>query len=201
MKYFIKQITAVVLLVVFAQVASAASAPVTMLQGMANNMIAGLKAHKGQLKSNPSIVYRLVRRNLVPYANVNYMAASTVGPAWRRASAAQRSQFKKLFMNVVISTYATALRSYDGDVVRFYPLRGSAGRNTVTVRSLIVRRNGQRIPVTYQLTKSGSRWRIIDFSIENVSMIQSYRAQFASSLNQGGLPKLINTLQSRNRRR
>ena len=202
MRLMLRSLILSVLLTVVAQAAVAASSPVIMLQGMANNMIAGLKANQSRLQSNPSIVYSLVRKNLVPYADVNQMAASAVGPDWRYATASQRSQFKRLFVNLLISTYATALRSYDGDVIRFYPLRGqAANRTVVTVRSLVVRRNGQRIPVSYQLVRRGSTWRIIDFSIENVSMVQSYRQQFASSMQQGGIVRLIDTLKKRQQRR
>lgn len=199
-KRWIKRGAVALTVLLMANVAFAASNPVTMLQGMANNMIAGLKKNKSQLRSNPAIVYRLVKRNLVPYADLNRMAASTVGPDWRKANSAQRSQFKRLFVNVVISTYATALRSYDGDVIRFYPLRGNyRKKSTVRVRSLVVRRNGQRIPVSYLLRRQGGTWRIIDFSIENVSMVQSYRAQFSSALTKGGLPYLNAQLKQRRR--
>lgn len=197
---WIKQIFVILAMMLVAQFAWAVQSPVTLVQGMANNMIAGLKSNKSQLKSNPGIVYSLVRSNLLPYADVNSMAASAVGPAWRNASASQRSQFKQLFVNVVISTYATALRSYDGDVIRIYPLRTNySNARTVTVRSLVIRRNGQRIPVSYNLVRRGNTWRIYDFSIENVSMVQSYRAQFASALSQGGMPNLIASLQKKRR--
>ncbi|MDF1653695.1 MAG: ABC transporter substrate-binding protein [Coxiellaceae bacterium] len=193
-----KKLTVALLLLLSFNLSFAVSSPITMLQGMANNMIAGLKKNKGRLKSNPNIVRQLVKRNLVPYADVNVMAASAVGPDWRKASGAQRGQFKNLFTNVVISTYSTALSSYDGDVVRFYPMRGGyQSKRTVTVRSLIVRRNGQKIPVTYNLVRRGNTWRIYDFSIENVSMVRSYRSQFSSVLNQGGLKMLNSRLRSR----
>lgn len=200
LKTWMKRLALMVSILFLANAALAVSNPVTMLQGMANNMISGLKKNKSQLRSNPAIVYRLVKRNLVPYADLNRMAASTVGPDWRKASSSQRAQFKSLFVNVVISTYATALRSYDGDVVRFYPLRGNyRSKKSVTVRSLVVRRNGQRIPVSYFLIRKGGTWRIADFSIENVSMVQSYRAQFASALRQGGMPGLIAQLKKKRR--
>lgn len=199
-RLWIKQIFVILAMSLIAQFAWALQSPVTMVQGMANNMIAGLKKSKSQLRSNPTVVYRLVRRNLLPYADLNSMAASAVGPAWRKASASQRNQFKRLFVNVVISTYATALRSYDGDVIRIYPLRRNySSARTVTVRSLVVRRNGQRIPVSYNLVRRGNSWKIYDFSIENVSMVQSYRAQFASALSRGGMSNLIASLQKRGR--
>ncbi len=190
-KTWTRKIILILSLLLSFNLAFAVGSPITMLQGMANNMIHGLKKNKGRLKSNSRIVRSLVRRNLLPYADVNLMAASAVGPDWRKASGAQRSRFKGLFTNVVITTYSNALSSYDGDVVRFYPLRGGyQKRRTVTVRSLIVRRNGQKIPVSYNLVRRGNTWRIYDFSIENVSMVRSYRSQFSPVINKGGLQLL-----------
>lgn len=175
-----------------------AGSPITQLQGMANHMIAGLASNKGRLQSEPRIVTSLVRRYLLPTVDATRMSRQVVGRYWRQSSSGQKKQFQRLFTNLVVSTYASALASYDGDVVKFYPLRGRLdGRSTVMVRSLIVRRNGQTIPVNYYMVRKGNKWVIYDFTIENVSMVQSYRAQFADTLAAQGMAGLISKLRSR----
>ncbi|EKD77932.1 MAG: Toluene tolerance protein Ttg2D [uncultured bacterium] len=127
------------------------------------------------------------------------MSAAVVGEPWRSATAAQRAQFKQEFSYLVTTTYAAALSSYDNDKVFFQPLRENfAGRQTVQVNSVIVRKNGQRIAVNYNVVRAGDKWRVYDFSIENVSMVQSYRSQFASVLAQGGMPALLTRIQNHN---
>lgn len=177
---------------------SPSPSPIAQLQTMANHMIAGLSNNKGRLQSDPHVVPQLVRKYLLPYADVTRMSQEAAGRYWRTSTTGQQSEFKSLFTNLVVSTYATALASYDGDIVKFYPLRGDwSSRDKVVVRSLIVRRNGQTIPVNYYLSYQGQHWLIYDFTIENVSMVQSYRSQFANTLSQGGMQGLIAKLRNR----
>jgi phospholipid transport system substrate-binding protein len=59
------------------------------------------------------------------------------------------------------------------------------------VESVIVRKNGQQIPVSYRMLQSGGTWKIYDFSVEGISMISSYRAQFDTILQQKGMAGLL----------
>lgn len=183
--------------IVFASVQS----PVELLRGVSNHMIAALEQNKSRLGHSDKIIYRIVDNVLVPHIAVNQMAASVVGPRqWKSATSNQRNAFINQFKKLVISTYAAALSSYNGDRVKFYPLRANyRTRNTLTVNSIIIRRSGQRIPVSYNLIRSGSTWKVYDFSIENVSMAQSYRSQFAGVLSQYGMSGLIQRLARHNR--
>lgn len=179
----------------------ALSSPVPMLQNVANQMIAELQKNQGQLKSNPKIIHRIVNKVLVPHIAVDRMAGSVVGRGyWSSATPAQRKQFIEEFKYLVVNTYANALASYDGDVVKFYPLRGAVS-NTVQVRSVIIRKSGQRITINYNMTNQGGQWKVYDFSIEGVSIVNNYQSQFAETLSSGGISALITKLQSFNRGR
>ena len=182
-------------------VASAVESPVAMLQRISNQMIASLERNKSRLRQS-SVIHAIVNRVLIPHIALNRMGSSVVGPRyWRAATSSQRSQFIRQFTRLVTSTYSAALASYDNDRMRFYPLRGGYARSTVQVRSVIVRRSGQRIPMSYNLIRSGGSWKIYDFSIENVSIVRSYRAQFAGVLANSGMKGLIKKLIIHNRRR
>lgn len=174
--------------------------PVDLLQGISNRMIVQLEQNKSHLKQR-GVVHSIVRDTLLPYVDLNRMSALVVGPNyWRSASSVQKAQFKQEFTRMVISTYSTALSSYDNDRVSFYPLRGGYSGNTVHVNSVIVRRSGQRIPMSYNLVRSDGGWLVYDFSVENVSIVQSYRAQFAGVLSSSGMDGLVQRLIQHNRK-
>ena len=61
-----------------------------------------------------------------------------------------------------------------------------------------MRKNGQVIPITYSLSKTSSGWLVYDFSVENISMVNSYRSQFASTLSSSGMGGLIKKLHNHN---
>lgn len=168
--------------------------PVSLLQYIANNMIAGLKSNKATLKSKPGIVYNLAYKYVVPYANLNEMSKRVLPPRiWNSATPEQKQKFQQLFTKTVIRTYASALTNYEDQSIKFYPIRGAAG-NTVEVRSQIVSSQNQPISVTYRLVRTSAGWRLFDMSVEGVSMLGSFRAQFADILSQGNMNSLLNRL-------
>lgn len=182
------------------QACFAIQSPVTQLQGVADKMINSLEKNRSQL-SNFSVIRRIVNSTLLPHVNLNRMSASVVGRYWRTASSAQRAAFKKQFSYLVTTTYASALSSYNQDRVHFYPLRQNYQNSAaLSVRSIIIRPNGQRIPVSYNVMRSGKGWKVYDFSIENVSIVQSYRQQFAGVLANNGMNGLIAKLKRHNKR-
>jgi phospholipid transport system substrate-binding protein len=190
----------VVALALLTSIAFAVSSPLTMLQTVCNQMLAQLAQNKTKLQSSPALIPNMVNQVLIPHVDVNRMAGTVVGrEVWLKATPQQKSQFIAAFTKLVVSTYSSALASYDDDQVKFYPLRGGvAGAKSVQVNSVIIRKTGQTIAVSYNLEKIGDGWKIYDFVIENVSMLQSYQSQFASTLAQGGMPALLAKLQARN---
>lgn len=190
------------MLVCIASYASAElKSPVMMLKQVANGMIDQLEKNKARLNQS-SVIQRIVNKQLIPNIALDYMGMSVVGRNhWRQATAAQQQRFIKEFTRLVTSTYSAALASYDGDKVRFYPLRKDWRKaRVVSVRSVIIRRSGQRIPVTYNVVRAKNRWLIYDFSIENVSITRSYRAQFSRVLSQHGMKGLLAKLHKHNKK-
>ncbi|MCX7124980.1 MAG: ABC transporter substrate-binding protein [Gammaproteobacteria bacterium] len=177
---------------------AAAISPATQLQAVANNMVTQLEGNKSRL-DNMSVIRHIVNQVLIPHVDVDRMSSAVVGRYWRTATPAQRTQFEKEFSYLVTTTYASALSSYDGDVVKFQPLRGNyEALQTTTVNSVILRKNGQRITITYDVSRHGGQWKVYDFSIEHISMVQSYRSQFQGVLAEGGMPALLTRMQAHN---
>ena len=172
--------------------------PVSLLTYIADNMIKQLKVNKATLKTKPGIVYQLAYKYVVPYADLPEMSKRVLPPkVWNGASASQRAQFQKEFTRLVIRTYASALTSYQDQQVRFFPVR-SRGGNSVEVKSEITSSSSPAISVTYRLLKSGGQWKLYDMSVEGVSLISSFRSQFADILSNGSMDTLLKRLSKHN---
>ncbi len=183
----------------YAQSAAVQSDPVALLQYIADNMVSQLKANKATLKTKPQIVYKLAYEYVVPYADLNEMSKRVLPrDTWLQATPAQRDRFKKQFTTLLIRTYASALTSYRDQTVKFYPLHGGAEGNTVQVSSDIVSPDSQPIHVTYRLLRAGNVWRLYDMSVEGVSLIESFRSQFADILAHGNMDQLIDRMSGHN---
>jgi len=171
----------------------------TVLQQTSDQMLSTLKVNQTSLKNDSGAIYRIVNKILLPHVDLDIMARSVVGRvAWDNASTEQKEKFKKLFTHQIIKTYSAALSSYHNDKVKFYPIRpGAMTGNRVQVQSEIIRTNGQRIPVSYRLINVNGQWKVYDFSVEEVSIVQSYRSQFSNELSQAGLGGLVQKMQQR----
>ncbi len=173
-----------------------AAEPVATVKQAAVQVVGELKKHKANLKTNPSLVHRLVRQYIIPRVDTVGMSRSVLGrKAWYGASSSQKKSFEKQFVNLVVRTYSKALKNYDGEDLTFYPLRRSAeGKRFVKVSSVIKRKNGKDIPLKYALVKKSGQWKVYDLSVEGVSLLQSFRSQFQRELKQGSLSQLIDKL-------
>ena len=56
-------------------------------------------------------------------------------------------------------------------------------------------RGGQPIQVVWRVRAKDDRWRIIDASVEGVSMVVTWRNEFAAVIAQDGLNGLIDRLE------
>lgn len=191
---------AILCLFMFCGVAFAAPSPLPMLQSTSDQALAALKQNEAALKNNPRVVYRIITSILVPHFDLQGMARSVVTrDAWVNATPAQRAQFTDEFKQLLIRTYSSALSSYQNEGVEFLPIRGGISGTRTQVNSQIIRQGGPSIPVNYRLALLGQQWKIYDFSVDGVSMLESYRSQFLDILSQGGnLDSLIEKLKQHN---
>ena len=184
--------------VLLSQCLFALSSPVPMLEQTASHIITTLKDNKTSLKSNPDIIYKAVDTYLLPNVDVAGMSRSVLGrQAWNKASPTERSQFSQAFTRLVIRTYSSPLAQYSDETVQFLPLRGSVNSRFLRVNSVIVRSAGQNIPLTYSLVAKGNQWKIYDISVEGVSLLQSFRSQFAQALQNTSITEVIKKMQEK----
>jgi phospholipid transport system substrate-binding protein len=168
--------------------------PIPELQKISEQMLAALKENKASMQKNPQVVYKIVNSILLPHVDTDSMARSALGrSAWMSATPHQKKAFTEEFIKLMTRTYAAGLSSYTDERVEFLPIRGgvSAGQTRTEVQSKIIRDDGPPIAVDYRLVYiQGSNnpkkdWYVYDFSVEGVSMIVSFRSQFASQLSSG----------------
>ena len=179
-------------MVTLSQALWAQSTPVPMLEDTSSQIIATLKQNKPNLKHNHQVIYQAVERYLLPNVDVMGMSRSVLGrQAWNAASAADKQEFTQVFTQLIIRTYANPLAEYTDETVKFLPVHGPLDGHFVRVNSIIVRSNGQNIPLTYSLVSKHDHWKIYDLSVEGVSLLQSFRAQFGQILQNSTMHDLI----------
>lgn len=190
-----KKIIFIWLYFVASAVLAAQESPVPMLENSSNSIINTLKKNQTSLKSNPQIVNNAIVTYLLPHIDVDGMSRSVLGrQVWNKISPQERKDFTSAFTKLVIRTYAVPIAEYSGETVQFMPTRGYNEARFVQVKSIIVRPNGQKIPLTYSLVSRNSKWMIYDLSVDGISLLQSYKTQINTSLQKSTIRELINQI-------
>lgn len=133
------------------------------------------------------------------YFDVNTIGRFVLGKHWATATKAQQNEYMKLFKQMVVKIYSTRFEEYTNEklVVRNAVARD---KRDVFVNSQIVFEGG-RPPITieWRVRKRESGYKVIDVSIEGVSMSVTQRSDFTSIVDSNGGDVEALLVQMRNR--
>ena len=179
---------------------AADEAPEALVKRLSDETLKRIKTDSSIKAGDTAAVMKLVDEKIMPHVNFARMTSSAVGPMWRQASAAQKKSLEDEFKKLLVRTYAGALAQVTSDQqVQLKPTRAQPGDTDVLVRTEIVGR-GDPIQLDYRLVKgSDADWKIYNFNVLGIWMVDTYRSQFAQEINSGGLDGLIKTLADRNK--
>ena len=115
---------------------------------------------------------------------------------WKRFDAAQQQEFVEEFKEHLSARYGENLGRYENEKVEVTSHRTETNGD-VTVKTVIRGGKYDGTPVDYRL-RNAATWRVIDVVIENVSLVSSFRQQFADVLEKGGPTGVLAKLKQRN---
>jgi phospholipid transport system substrate-binding protein len=125
----------------------------------------------------------------------------TLGQHWRTLTAEQRTQFVQEFKGHLAATYGHTTDEYtDEDIKPIGDRQETNGDWTVMTRILGTRDGARKevAKVDYRLRKGTAGWKIIDVTIDGVSLMANFRAQFQDIMTNGGFDRLIKALREKN---
>ena len=169
-----------------------------LVKDVTTRVVAVLDEHGGQGEMDVEQVKQEINEIVLPHLDFVTMTKLAVGRYWREASDAQKRQLVDEFRNLLVRTYTTSLDEYQNQKVEFLPLRPSPYEDRVMVRSRVTRPNGPPIPVEYGLHYDDGEWKVYDIVVEGVSLVTTYRSNFASTVQRNGIAGLIDELQRKN---
>ena len=132
--------------------------------------------------------------------DMNLISKFVLSKYWKLATDDQKNAYLSAFKQYFISSYANKLDQYSGEKVII--VSSNAAKKFVIVKSNIVRDGTDtlKIELDWRLLTRDSQTKIIDLSIEGISLIIAQREEFQSFLanNDNSLDALINKLNSIN---
>jgi phospholipid transport system substrate-binding protein len=122
-----------------------------------------------------------------------------LGRHWRRATPAQRKAYLAVFERLIVKTYTVRLSQYAGEKFRVRRATGPDG-GAYTVDSVVLQPGRASIPLRWSIRRARAGLKIVDVVIENLSMAQTQRDEFAAILRRrGSIDGLITALQEKMR--
>lgn len=196
---FIALISTAVFGVVLPVVAHAADAltPPQLIESMSNGIIRDVQQDPALHNGNPQVVMQFVEQKILPNVDFQKITQSAVGRYWREATPRQRTELEQQFKQLLVYTYAGAVREVKDQKVKVLPYREPADATDVTVRTRVIN-NGEPIQLDYRLEKTPQGWKITDVNVMGIWLVDNYRSVFAQEIGQKGIDGLIATLQQKN---
>ena len=128
------------------------------------------------------------------------MTQMAAGPVWRQASESQKQSLENGFRSLLVNTYVAALTrtSSGGKTVEVKPVPASATQEAL-VKTIVKESGKPPVAIDYRMMNEPGGWKVVDVTIENISLVTNYRSTFSQEVARSGIDGLIKTLEEKSR--
>jgi len=126
--------------------------------------------------------------------NYKIMAKISLGKYWKKLSKRERKQFTIAFEQKLKHSYTDKLKLYTDQKVISKGLKKVKSNRIILRNDIIGKNDTYTIIYLFYKNAKNNDWLIYDVKLEGVSIIQTYRKQFAEFLKTKTFNQLLNTL-------
>ncbi|MFT4560841.1 MAG: phospholipid transport system substrate-binding protein [Gammaproteobacteria bacterium] len=179
--------------------AFAAETPTELVRNTTDEVITRIENDREELRQDPAKMFALVSELIFPRFDFPIMAQWVLGTHWKGADPQSQQLFIDQFRKLLVRTYATALLEFSDQAITYPDKEATRKGRTAVVRQEIEQAGSAPIALGYRLHDGSGQWKVIDVSVDGVSLVKTYRASFSSMINESGLASLIETLRAKNK--
>ncbi len=153
----------------------------------------------GVKNGNAAKLVDLIETRVVPHFDMNKVTRLAVGRPWREATPEQQATLVREFQTLLVRSYAAAYTAYRQVKVEVPPLKLNGSEDDVVVKTRILLPGGAPpVGVDYSMGRSDAGWKVYNVTVDGVSLVTTYRNEFAAQIQNGGIDGLIRYLRERN---
>ena len=123
-----------------------------------------------------------------------------LGKYWRQASEEERQDYLDAFGDYVVKVYAHRLGGFEGQSFSVTGTKIAGEKKDVMVSTRIDQKSGAPIQAAWRVRETNGQHKIIDVSVEGVSMAVTQRQEFASVVRRSGIDGLVQVLRAQTER-
>jgi phospholipid transport system substrate-binding protein len=193
------KLATLVLALLFAVPAAAQDlGPEELVKKVTADVLDAIKSDKQLQSGDRKKALGLAEQKILPYVDFREAAQIATGRAWQGATPEQQTRIANEFRSMLIRIYSNAIDVYRGQTMKVLPLRIPPGATDVTVRNQYIKDGRPPVAVDYAMRKMPEGWKIYDITIEGVSLVLTYRSEFANITRDSGVEGLIKRLAEKN---
>jgi len=129
-----------------------------------------------------------------PAFDYNTMAMISLGRTWKTLTKEQKKEFSKAFEKKVKYSYIDKLKLYNNQKVITKSLKKVKSTRITLESHIIGKTETYKVVYLFYKNKKKNQWFIYDVRLVGVSIIQTYRKQFASFLKTKSFQQLLKSL-------
>lgn len=114
---------------------------------------------------------------------------------WAGRTPQEQEEFIALFADLLERSYMGKIEQYGGENVSY--VSETVDGDVAAVKTRILTKTKQEVPIDYRLLKSGGRWLIYDVIIEGVSLVGNYRNQFNRIIQTSSYAELVKRMKTK----
>ncbi len=126
------------------------------------------------------------------------MVRLSLGRYYRELTDAQKTQYADAFRQHVTNTYRHTTDHYTDEDIKITGDRKEPDGDWTVLTQIIDTKGNQVVKVDYRLRANNGQWKVIDLTIDGVSLVSNFRSQFQDIMNNGGFDKLLKLLREKN---
>src|SRR6266850_338710 len=117
------------------------------------------------------------------------MAKRSLGQFWAQRTPTERVEFVRLFTELVQRSYISKVDQHGAHKMTVQGERIDG--DYAVVRTTLPLSSGHELPIDYSMHGTDDRWQVYDLSIEGISLVANYRAQFNKIIRTSSYEALI----------
>jgi phospholipid transport system substrate-binding protein len=125
------------------------------------------------------------------------MARRALAVHWRERTPQEQQEFVRLFRDLVEGTYINRLESAIQEKREIQYVGEQVDGSRAAVKTSVVTRRNQQVPIEYRLQKADGRWLIYDVLVEGISLVNNYRSQFNRIITSSSYNDLVQKMKNR----
>jgi phospholipid transport system substrate-binding protein len=171
-----------------------AGVPTDQVRASVDNILAILKNPALKAESKKKDRRDQLRRAIFSRFDFTEMARRSLGAQWRKLSPQEQDEFIRLFTDLLERAYLDQIEAYNDE--KFIYAKETIDQDYAEVQSKIVTAKAE-YSLNYRLHLAGSAWKVYDVVVENISLVNNYRAQFSRIITNQSYEELVRRMKDK----